>query len=155
MNKVTLYQVSKSGHMTYAGHIEVSSFDRDQLRHVSGSDEFIFKQEVQSVDIPIQKFVFSQKDWRTGEVTDNTVYAAFDDNLLQLIQCERSKFKDLSDSLVCKQAEISNLKVNVAKLESKVLYLEKEWLQSKNQIDKFKQMNFWKRLVYLFKGCVK
>ena len=79
---------------------------------------------------------------------EKIVYAAFDDTLLKLIQCERSKFKDLNDSLVCKQAEISNLK-------DKILYLEKEWLQSKNKIDKFKQMNFWKRLVYLFKGYVK
>ena len=147
MNKVTLYQVSKSEHMIYSDRMEVSNFNYDQLQHIRCSDEFILKQEVQSISIPIQKFVFSQKDWK-GNTEEKIVYATFDDTLLELIQCERSKFKDLNDSLVCKQAEISNLK-------DKVLYLEKEWLQSKNKIDKFKQMNFWKRLVYLFKGYVK
>lgn len=147
MNKVTLYQVSKSEHMIYSDRMEFSNFSYDQLQHIRGSDEFILEQEVQSMSIPIQKFVFSQKDWK-GNTEEKIVYAAFDDTLLQLIQCERSRFKDLNDSLICKQVEISDLK-------DKVLYLEKEWLQSKNEINKFKQMNFWKRLVYLFKGYVK
>ena len=70
-----------------------------------------------------------------------------DECLEGLIQCERSKFENLNNELVCKSAEISDLK-------SKNLYLEDQWLKSKTELCKIKQMGFWKRLVYLFKGKI-
>ena len=74
-------------------------------------------------------------------------YEALDDELLKLIQCERSKFENLNNELVCKSAELSDLK-------SKNLYLEDQWLISKTKLCKIEQMGFWKRLVFLFRGKI-
>ena len=82
MNKVTLYQATKTEHLTCSNHIQLMSFDN--VTHIRGSDEFIPKQEVKHINIPIQKYVFSQKDWK-GNVEERTVYAAFDDQLLELL----------------------------------------------------------------------
>ena len=65
---------------------------------------------------------------------------------LELIQCERNKFENINNGLVCKSAELSDLK-------SKNLYLEDQWLISKTKLCKIEQMGFWKRLVFIFKGC--
>ena len=144
MNKVTLYQATKTEHLVQSNHIQLMSFD--SVTRIRGSDEFIPKQEVKHINIPIQKYVFSQKDWK-GDVEERIVYAAFDDELLELIQCERNKFIDLNDNLICKVAEISDLKADVA-------YFENWCLQLKAENDKVRKMNFWERLVFLFKGTV-
>ena len=144
MNKVTLYQTTKTEHLTCSNYIQLMSFDN--VTRIRGSDEFISKQEVKHINIPIQKYVFSQKDWK-GNVEERVVYAAFDDQLLELIQCERNKFIDLNDNLICKVAEISDLKADAA-------YLENWCLQLKTENDKVRKMNFWERLVFLFKGSV-
>ena len=144
MNKVTLYQTTKTEHLTCSNYIQLMSFDN--VTRIRGSDEFISKQEVKHINIPIQKYVFSQKDWK-GNVEERVVYAAFDDQLLELIQCERNKFIDLNDNLICKVAEISDLKADAA-------YLENWCLQLKAENDKVRKMNFWERLVFLFKGSV-
>lgn len=44
-------------------------------------------------------------------------------------------------------AELSDLK-------SKNLYLEYQWLISKTKLCKIEQMNWWKRIVFIFKGDV-
>ena len=144
MNKVTLYQTTKTEHLTCSNYIQLMSFDN--VTRIRGSDEFISKQEVKHINIPIQKYVFPQKDWK-GNVEERVVYAAFDDQLLELIQCERNKFIDLNDNLICKVAEISDLKADAA-------YLENWCLQLKAENDKVRKMNFWERLVFLFKGSV-
>lgn len=142
MNKVTLYQTTKTEHLTCSDYIQLMSFDN--VTRIRGSDEFIPKQEVKHINIPIQKYVFSQKDWK-GNVEERIVYASFDDELLELIQCERNKFRDLNDNLICKVAEISDLKADAACLEN--------WcLQLKVENDKVWSMSFWERLVFLFKG---
>ena len=145
MNKVTLYQTTKSEHLTCRDHIELCQFSYNAVTAIRDSKgEFIIEQEVKKLQYPVQKYVFSQKDWK-GNVEERIVYASFDNELLELIQCERSKFQNLNDELVCKVAELSDLK-------SKNLYLEDQWLKSKTELGKIKQMGFWKRLVYLFKG---
>ena len=149
MKKVTLYQVSKTEKIVSGDHLELSSYGRDQITHIRNSDEFIIEKDkcVEVTNLPIQKYVFCQKNWKTGEVSENIVYAAFDNELLDLIQCERSKFENLNNELVCKSAELSDLK-------SKNLYLEDQWLISKTKLCKIEQMGFWKRLVFLFRGKV-
>lgn len=142
MNKVTLYQATKTEHLTCSNYIQLMSYDN--VTHIRGSDEFIPKQEVKHINIPIQKYVFSQKDWK-GNVEERIVYASFDNELLELIQCERNKFRDLNDNLICKVAEISDLKADVA-------YFENWCLQLKAENDKVRSMSFWERLVFLFKG---
>ena len=146
MNKVTLYQTTKSEHLTYSGHIAASQVTYDDVTRIRGSDEFISKQEIKRIENPVQKYVFSQKDWK-GNIEERIVYAAFDEQLLELIQCERSKFENLNNELVCKSAELSDLK-------SKNLYLEDQWLISKTKLCKIEQMGFWKRLVFLFRGKI-
>ena len=147
MKKVTLYQVSKTEKIVSGDHLELSSYGRDEITHIRNSDESIIEKDkcVEVTNLPIQKYVFCQKNWKTGEVIENIAYACFDDELLKLIQCERSKFENLNNELVCKSAELSDLK-------SKNLYLEDQWLISKTKLCKIEQMGFWKRLVYLFKG---
>ena len=149
MKKVTLYQVNKTDQVVSGDHLELRQYSYDQITPIRNSDEFIIQKDncVKVTNLPVQKYVFCQKSWKTGEVIENVVYAAFDDQLLELIQCERSKFENLNNELVCKSAELSDLK-------SKNLYLEDQWLISKTKLRKIEQMGFWKRIVYLFKGCV-
>lgn len=148
MKKVTVYQVSKTEHMVSGDHLELSSFNRDQLVRVRNSEEFLVRYpHAEVINLPIQKFVFCQKHWKTGEINENIVYASFDDALLELIQCERSRFNGLQKDLV----ELSG---NLGALQADNLYLENQWLKSKTELCKIKQMGFWKRLVYLFKGKI-
>ena len=151
MNKVTLYQATKSEHLVQSNYIQLMSFD--SVTRIRGSDEFIPKQEVKHINIPIQKYVFSQKDWK-GNVEERIVYAAFDDELLELIQCERDKFQNLNDEIVCKVAQIQDLKGENNVLQQRHYRLENECLQLKAENDKVRKMNFWERLVFLFKGSV-
>lgn len=144
MNKVTLYQTTKSEHLTYSGHIVASQLTYDDVTRIRGSDEFISKQEIKNIEYPVQKYVFSQKDWK-GNIEERIVYAAFDDELLELIQCERSKFQNLNDELVCKVAEIVDYELHEK-------YMENECLQLKTKLSKIAQMNWWKRIVFIFKG---
>lgn len=146
MKKVTLYQVSKTDHMVSGYHLELQQFSRDQISHIRGSDEFVVRNTQSKVTtLPIQKYVFSQKHWKTGCIDESVVYAAFDDQLLELIQCERSRFSELQKDLV----ELSG---KIGTLQADNLHLENQWLKSKTELCKIKQMGFWKRLVYLFKG---
>lgn len=148
MKKVTLYQVSKTDHMVSGDHLELSSFNQDQLVRVRNSDEFLVRYpHAEVINLPIQKFVFCQKHWKTGEVEESVVYSAFDDQLLELIQCERSRFNELQKDLV----ELSG---KIGTLQADNLHLENQWLKSKTELCKIKQMGFWKRLVYLFKGKI-
>ena len=148
MNKVTLYQVNKSEHLVSSNRLELIQFSYDAITPIHDeSGEFIIDKEIKNITIPVQKYVFSHKPWETGVVSENIVYAAFDDDLLKLIQCERNKFSDLNNNLICKVAEISDLK-------SDKMYLEDQCLKLKTELSKVKQMSFWKRLVFLFKGSV-
>lgn len=149
MNKVTLYQTTKSEHLTYSGHIAVSQLAYDDVTRIRGSDEFISKQEVKRIEYPVQKYVFSQKDWKGG-VEERIIYAAFDDQLLELIQCETSKFQNLNDELLCKVAQIQDLKGENNVLQQRCSRLENECLQLKTKLSKIVQMNWWKRIVFIF-----
>ena len=145
MNRVTLYQTTKSEHLTCRDHIELCKFSYQDITPILDSQgEFIIKQEVEKLQYPVQKYVFSQRDWK-GNVEERIVYAAFGDQLLELIQCERSKFQNLNDELSRKVAEIADY-------EHREKYLENEYLQLKAKISKIEQMNWWKRIVFIFKG---
>ena len=147
MKKVTLYQVSENTQIVSGDHLELRQYSYDQIAPIRNSDEFIIQKDkcVEVTNLPIQKYVFCQKNWKTGEVIENIIYAVFDEELLKLIQCERDEFENLNNSLIVKCAEIGDLK-------AKNLYLEDQWLISKTKLCKIEQMGFWKRLVYLFKG---
>lgn len=148
MKKVTVYQVNKTEHMVSGDHLELSSFNRDQLVRVRNSEEFLVRYpHAEVINLPIQKFVFCQKHWKTGEVDENIVYATFDDALLELIQCERSRFSELQKDLV----ELSG---NLGTLRADNLHLEDRLVKANKVVDKVNQMGFWKRLVYLFKGKI-
>lgn len=148
MKKVTLYQVNKTDHMVSGDRLELQQFSRDQLQHVRGSDEFLIdKNHVEVITLPIQKYVFCQKHWKTGEVDENIVYAAFDDELLKLIQCERSRFNELRKDLVELSGKLGTLQADNS-------YLEDRIVKANKVVDKVNQMGFWKRLVYLFKGKI-
>ena len=151
MNKVTLYQTTKSEHLTCSWHVAASQLTCDDVTRIRGSDEFIYKQEIENIEYPVQKYVFSQKDWK-GNVEERIVYAAFDDELLELIQCERSKFQSLIDELVCKADQTQDLKGENNVLQQRHSRLENECLQLKTKLSKIAQMNWWKRIVFIFKG---
>lgn len=160
MNKVTLYQTTKSEHLTCRDQIELCRFSYQDITPIRASEgEFIIDQEVKNLQYPVQKYVFSQKDWK-GNVEERIVYAAFDDELLELIQCERSKFQNLNDELVCRTAEVSDLKhevvvlnMDIGTLKAHKMFLEDECLQLKTKLSKMVQMNWWKRIVFILKGC--
>ena len=146
MKKVTLYQVNKTDHMVTGNHLEPRQYSYDQITPMRDSDEFVIPVgEVKSITLPIQKFVFCQKHWKTGHIDESITYAAFDEELLKLIQCERDEFENLNNSLIVKCAEIGDLK-------AKNLQLEDRLVKANKVVDKVNQMGFWKRLVYLFKG---
>lgn len=146
MKKVIVYQVNKTEHVVTGNHLELRQYSYDQVTPIRDSGEFVIPVgEVKSITLPIQKFVFCQKHWKTGEVDKNIVYTSFDEELLKLIQCERSRFNELQKDLV----ELSG---KIGALQADNLHLENQWLKSKTELCKIKQMGFWKRLVYLFKG---
>ena len=151
MRKVTLYQTNKSEHLTYSGYIAANQLTYDNVVRIRDSDEFISKQEIKNIEYPVQKYVFSQQDWK-GNVEERIVYAAFDDELLELIQCERSKFQNLNDELVCKVAQIQDLKGEHSVLQQRHSRLENECLQLKTKLSKIAKMNWWKRILFIFKG---
>ena len=134
--------------MVSGDHLELSSFNQDQIVRVRNSDEFLVRYpHAEVINLPIQKFVFCQKHWRTGEVDKNIVYTSFDDQLLELIQCERSRFSELQKDLV-------ELNGKVWALQADNLHLENRIVKANKVVDKVNQMGFWKRLVYLFKGKI-
>ena len=96
MKKVTLYQVNKTEKIVSGDHLELRQYSYDQITPIRNSDEFIIQKDkcVEVTKLPIQKYVFCQKNWKTGGTSCNSVYACFDDELLELIQCERSKFQN-------------------------------------------------------------
>lgn len=152
MNKITLYQTTKTEHLTCRDQIELCQFSYQDIAPIRASEgEFIIDQEVKKLQHPVQKYVFSQKDWK-GNVEERIVYAAFDNELLEMIQCERSKFQDLNDELVCKVAQIQDLKGENSALQQHSSRLENECLQLKTKLSKIAQMNWWKRIVFIFKG---
>ena len=159
MNKVTLYQTTKSEHLTYYGHIAASQLTCDDVTRIRGSDEFISKQEIKNIEYPVQKYVFSQKDWK-GNVEERIVYAAFDDELLELIQCERSKFQSLNDEIKhllegkrILRAENKSLTNEAHVIAGENISLENECLQLKTKLSKIEQMNWWERIVFIIRGC--
>lgn len=154
MNKVTLYQTTKSEHLTCRDQIELCQFSYQDIAPIRDSEgEFIIYQEAKKLQYPVQKYVFYQKDWK-GNVEKRITYATFDDELLELIQCERSKFQNLNDELVCKVAQIQDLKGENNVLQQRHSRLENECLQLKTKLCKIEEMNWWKRIVFIFKGSV-
>ena len=152
MNRVTLYQTTKSEHLTCRDHIELCKFSYQDITPILDSQgEFIIKQEVEKLQYPVQKYVFSQRDWK-GNVEERIVYAAFGDQLLELIQCERSKFQNLNDEISCRAAQVQDLKGENKVLQQRNSCLENECLQLKTKLSKIEQMNWWERIVFLFKG---
>ena len=148
MKKVIVYQVNKTEHVVTGDHLELLQYSYDQITPIRDSDEFVIHNGYEkSITLPIQKYVFCQKHWKTGHIDESVVYAAFDEELLKLIQCERSRFNELQKDLV----ELSG---KIGALEADNLHLENQWLKSKAELCKIKQMGFWKRLVYLFKGKI-
>lgn len=159
MNKVTLYQTTKSEHLTCSWYVAASQLTHDDVTRIRGSDEFISKQDIKNIEYPVQKYVFSQKDWK-GNVEERIVYAAFDDGLLELIQCERSKFQSLNDEIKhllegkrILRAENKSLTNEVHVIAGENISLENECLQLKTKLSKIAQMNWRKRIVFIFKGC--
>lgn len=149
MKKVTLYQVSKTTQVVSGDYLELRSYSYDQITPIRNSEEFIIQKDkcVEVTNLPIQKFAFHQKDWKTGEVETNVVYASFDEELLKLIQCERDRFKGLQEDLI-------TLSGKVGGLEADNVYLQDQASQLKVKVCRIEQMGFWKRLVFLFKGKV-
>ena len=146
MKKVTVYQVNKTDHVVTGNHLELRQYSFDQITPIRDSGEFVIPVgEVKSISLPIQRFVFSQKHWKTGRIDENVIYATFDDELLRLIQCERSRFNELQKDLVELSGKIGTLQADNS-------YLEDRIVKANKVIDKVNQMGFWKRLVYLFKG---
>lgn len=99
-----------------------------KLERESAKDKLVIGQSYQVEKIQV------------GGVETNIFYACFDDELLELIQCERGVLEALNshnDSLIKKN-----------------LYLEDQWLISKTKLCKIDQMGFWKRLVFLFRGKI-
>ena len=160
MNKVTLYQTTKSEHLTCGDQIELCQFNYDEIAPIRASGgEFIIDQKVKKLQYPVQKYVFSQQDWK-GVVEERIVYAAFDDELLELIQCERNKFQSLNDEIKhllegkrILRDENKSLTDEVHAIAGKNISLENECLQLKTKLSKIAQMNWRKRIVFIFKGC--
>ena len=71
-----------------------------------------------------------------------------------MIQCERSKFQNLNDELVRRVDQTQTLKVENSVLQQRHSRLENECLQLKTKLSKIEQMNWWERIVFIFKGCI-
>jgi len=151
VKKVIVYQVNKTEHVVTGDRLELLQYSYDQITPIRDSDEFVIHNGYEkAITLPIQKFVFCQKHWKTGHI---------DEELLKLIQCERDKFENLNDSLISKCAEIGDLKhevvvlnMYIGTLKADKTFLENECLQLKTKLSKIAQMNWWKRILFIFKG---
>lgn len=72
---------------------------------------------------------------------------------------DSDKFENLNDSLISKCAEIGDLKhevvvlnMDIGTLKADKTFLENECLQLKTKLSKIAQMNWWKRILFIFKG---
>lgn len=149
MKKVIVYQVNKTEHVVTGDHLELLQYSYDQITPIrdSGGKFVIHNGYEKSITLPIQKYVFCQKHWKTGHIDESVTYAAFDEELLKLIQCERSRFSELQKDLVELSGKIGTLQADNS-------YLEDRIVKANKVVDKVNQMGFWKRLVYLFKGKI-
>ena len=148
MKKVTLYQVNKTEKIVSGDHLELRQYSYDQITPIRNSDEVIVENaHSKTTNLLIQKYVFCQKNWKTGEVIENIAYACFDDELLKLIQCERSKFNELisENEILRKDREL---------LINTVDAVEKNYNTVYNAYEEYLSIGFWKRLVFLFRGKI-
>lgn len=147
MKKVIVYQVNKTEHVVTGNHLELRQYSYDQVTPIrdSGGEFVIHNGYEKLITLPIQKFVFCQKHWKTGHIDESITYAAFDEELLKLIQCERDEFENLNNSLIVKCAEIGDLK-------AKNLQLEDRLVKANKVVDKVNQMGFGNVLFIYLKG---
>lgn len=90
MNQVTLYTVSKqiahSFDMQYVTQYHYPPIQ--EIIPIRNSDMFLNKQEVEVKNLPVERFCWGNKDGVTKEI-----FAAFDEELRDIIGCSQEKFK--------------------------------------------------------------
>lgn len=127
MKEVTLYTAKKK---------QVLSYDMQNIRQynyldisvpIRHSNSFINKREIEDINIPVQRFCW-QDDNGFREI-----YAAFDQELLELIGCSQEKFKNdvnqAADRLVNqKYSELIDDKIELEKLQSMNTWAAIRWI---------------------------
>lgn len=119
MKQVTVYTLIKKQAVSYGDTIPTHTTDFRDVSFQAG--EFFGKQSIKEIHLPINRFC-----WYGGK----EIFAAFDEEVLELIGCLQSQ-KDL---------EISN------KVETK---LKKELTDA---LSKYDNMSFWQRVKFVFTG---
>ena len=93
--------------------------------------------------------------------TDNEEYRKLVDTAIEALseayqiagRVDYEQDDGIENELVCKVAQIQDLKGENSVLQQRHSRLENECLQLKTKLSNIAQMNWWKRIVFIFKGC--
>lgn len=116
MKTVLVYTAKENLIMSYGDSVPVHSADIHNISYQAG--EFFDKREIETIHLPIRRFC-----WHDGR----EVFAAFDEELLELIGCTREQ-KD------------NELALSVQKRTKPLL----------EKIDRYETMTLWERILFLF-----
>lgn len=116
MRKVKVYTAKENLVMSYGDSVPVHSATIHSISYQAG--EFFDKREIETIHLPIRRF-----RWCDGR----EVFAAFDEELLELIGCTQ----DQKDNALA-------------------LSVEKRTKPLLKKIKQYEVMTFWQRLVFLF-----
>jgi len=133
MKQVTLYSTTKQSVMSYDMHtIRQACYSPNfSVTPCRNSDTLFNTQEVQINNLPIERFC-----WQDDCGGYREVYAAFDQELRELIGCSQEKFKRDVDSSV-------------------QLRMKKEHaalMKDSKELNNILNMTFWKKIVWVLKS---
>lgn len=123
MKQVTVYTLSKKQAVSYGDTIPTYTTDFRDIDYQAG--EYFSNQSIKEVHLPIHRFC-----WYGGK----EIFAAFDEEVLELIGCLQDQKDD----------EIMQAKIKIARacLKTSKLEVEGEMLK----------MTFWERVKFMFTG---
>lgn len=126
MKEVTLYSANKQSVMSYDMQT-IKQYHQmpQQILPVRNSSIILDKQEVEIKHLPIERFC-----WASGK----EIFAAFDEELLEIIGCSQEKFKrDVQTAT-----------------DRRVIPLEKELLAVKDELKTLHNLSVWRSLGWAF-----
>lgn len=136
MKQITLYSATKQIVQSYnLNSIPQYCYPPIQdILSVRNSDILLDKQEVEVKHLPVERFCWGNKDGVSREI-----YAAFDEELREIIGCSQEKF----------QRDVQTATDRRVNQQYQALLLEK------SELETLKGMNLWQRLAWAISGiCV-
>lgn len=135
-NRVDVYSTKKSTLMCHSGQRSVHIFHQD-MYPIYDTDLLLFKNQIEQEKIDIDNAEIRQFNFCNGAGT-NTIFAAFDRELLRLIGCLESQ----------RDAEVH------FRVQSATKPLKEEIQIYKDILIEHSQLSLWKRIKLVFKDTL-